>query len=204
MSNFTRNDVDIKRVTRAYDGFLKIDVLELKHKLFAGGWSQVFTRELLERGHAVAVLPYDPVREEFVFIEQFRVGALATSDEPWLLEIVAGVIDPGETAEDVAHREAQEEAGIEIKHLVKLTDYLPSPGGTSERIYLYLGIVNSEEAGGVHGLEYENEDIRVKCISVDETMELLQNGAFQNSATLIGLQQFYLFKEQLLESVIPS
>lgn len=204
MSNFTRNDVDIKRVTRAYDGFLKIDVLELKHKLFAGGWSQVFTRELLERGHAVAVLPYDPVREEFVFIEQFRVGALATSDEPWLLEIVAGVIDPGETAEDVAHREAQEEAGIEIKHLVKLIDYLPSPGGTSERIYLYLGIVNSEEAGGVHGLEYENEDIRVKCLSVDETMELLQNGAFQNSATIIGLQQFYLFKEQLLESVNPS
>ncbi|MBE1299880.1 MAG: NUDIX domain-containing protein [Alteromonadaceae bacterium] len=204
MSNFTRNDVDIKRVTRAYDGFLKIDVLELKHKLFAGGWSRVFTRELLERGHAVAVLPYDPVREEFVFIEQFRVGALATSDEPWLLEIVAGVIDPGETAEDVAHREAEEEAGIEIKHLVKLTDYLPSPGGTSERIYLYLGIVNSEEAGGVHGLEYENEDIRVKCLSVDETMELLQNGAFQNSATIIGLQQFYLFKEQLLESVNPS
>ncbi len=198
MQQFTKSDYELTAKKSLFKGFFKIDLYQFRHKLFAGGWSGEISREILERGHAVAVLPYDPVLDRFVFIEQFRAGAIATSDNPWLMEIVAGVIDAGETTEAVAIREAEEEAGLQITQLIPLLNYLPSPGGMSERIYLYLGAVDSSEAGGIHGLETENEDIKVHCIDVDETMELLAQGKFENSAIIIALQYFALHKETLL------
>ncbi len=135
-----------------------------KHKLFEGGWSNVVTREVFERGHAIAVLPYDPVLDEFVLIEQVRIGALPTSSSPWLLEVVAGIIDAGETPEHVCYRETKEEAGLEIKKLHKALSYLSSPGGTTERLHIYIGLVDASNAKGVHGLEYESEDILVQEI----------------------------------------
>ncbi len=102
-----------------------------RHTLFAGGWSEPVSRELFRRNNCVGVLPYDPHRDEVVLIEQFRVGALAQSlsaEQNWLIEIVAGGIEIGETAEQVAHRETLEEAGCAIQALKSIRKFYTTPG----------------------------------------------------------------------------
>ena len=132
---FNNQDVEVLTTTPLYDGFFKMVQYKLKHKLFAGGWSGEVTREMFERGHAVALLPYDPNTQEFVLIEQFRLGAMATSDSPWLIEVIAGMIDDGYTPEDVCHKEAQEEAVSPFKESKLLSksdqprEYVSSPLG---------------------------------------------------------------------------
>lgn len=168
--------------------YFQLEEYAISHELYAGGESGVFTRELFERGSVVAVLPYDPVRRKVVLIEQFRIGAIEDEHSPWLWESVAGVIEPGETADDVAMRESQEEAGCEVKRLHKIHDYYVSPGGTSERCTLYCGIIDSEGLGGIHGLDDENEDIRVEVVDVKEAFQWLDEGWIKSSATLIALQ----------------
>ena len=153
-------------------------------------------REVLERGHAVAVLPYDPVRREFVLIEQFRAGAV-DDEYPWLLEIVAGMIDTGETPEQVCVRETEEEAGLAIQQLIAIGSYFPSPGGCSEKLRLYLAMVDASNAGGVFGLEGENEDIRVHRIAEKTALDWLHEGRYNNSAIIIALQWFALNRNRL-------
>lgn len=204
LNQFSKKDVQVVNQEVAYDGFFKVYKYQLTHKTFAGDVTPQITREVLDRGHAVAMLPYDPAADEFVMIEQFRVGALATSDKPWLLEIVAGMIDKGESVEDVCRRESAEEAGLEVHKLVKLVDYLPSPGGTSERLYIYLGTVDASNAGGVHGLDSEHEDILVHKVSSQSAYEMLINNEFDNSATIVALQWFFLHKQQLLTEIKDS
>ena len=91
-------------------------------------------RSYYERGHAAALLPYDVERDQVVLLEQFRIGAIETSHTPWLLEMVAGVIEPGELASEVIHREAMEEAGLAVGDCEFALSYLVSPGGTSELV----------------------------------------------------------------------
>lgn len=107
-------------------------------------------RELFKHGHAAAVLPYDPVRDEVVLMEQFRVGTTTAPGGSWLLEIVAGIIEADEAAEDVVKRKGIEEVGCVITGLIPLYDYLVSPGGTTERIALFCGRVDATQAEGVH------------------------------------------------------
>jgi len=126
-------DIDQKA---AYDGYFRITELTLRHALFAGGQTPTIVRECFERGHAVGVLPYDPWEDQVVLVEQFRVGALRAGFSPWVIETVAGIIEPGETPEAVAHRESQEEAGCRLGELVPISHYLVSPGGTSETVHL--------------------------------------------------------------------
>ena len=136
-----RDDVEVVEKTTPYDGYFKLDIYRLKHKLFEGGWSGEMTREIFERGHAVSVLPYDPVLDHVVLIEQFRPGAYAAlaSDwfdgdaSPWLIECVAGIIEKGEDPEDVARRETVEETGCRLGEIIPVCHYLSSPGGTSTR-----------------------------------------------------------------------
>jgi len=196
---FSSEDVQILSKKTLYQGFFKMSKYAFKHKLFEGGWSDVVEREVFERGHAIAVLPYDPVLDEFVMIEQVRIGALPTSTSPWLLEVVAGIIDEGETPEDVCCREAKEEAGLEIKKLHKALSYLSSPGGTTERLHIYVGLVDASNAKGVHGLEYESEDILVHRVSTSEALDWINQGKIDNAATLIALQWFAMNKQQILE-----
>jgi len=122
-----------------FQGFYKLDKLRLRHELFAGGMGREISRELFVRHDAVCVLPYDPARDEVVLIEQFRVGALDKVANPWLIEMVAGLIDKDEEPEEVAHREAEEEAGLTFSALWPMTRYFPSPGGSDEYVHLYLG-----------------------------------------------------------------
>lgn len=183
-----------------YSGFFLMEKYRLRHELFSGGWSPDITRECLERGHAVAVLPYDPERDQIVLLEQFRIGALDFPGGPWLLEIVAGIMDePGETSEDVARRETIEEAGCEILDLVPICHYLVSPGGTSESITLFCGRVNAAQVGGIRGVVDEHEDIRLHVVSRAEALNLLDSGRINSAAPIIALQWLKLNHSQLLE-----
>ena len=185
---FSRDDVRILDREVLFQGFFRMVRLRLQHRLFAGGWSPEMQRELFERGHAAVLMPYDPKRDAIVVQEQFRVGAIETTANPWLLEMVAGIIEPGESAEQVVRREAVEEAGLAIGRIEPLFSYLVSPGGTTERIELFVGEVDSSEAGGLHGLADECEDIRVTVISRAEAIALLDAGQISNAAMLIALQ----------------
>jgi len=182
-----------------YDGFFRLESYRLKHTLFEGGWSRELYRELLERGHAAAVLPYDPLLDSVVLIEQFRIGALNAPNGPWLLEIVAGMIEPGESAEEVVVREAEEEAGCQIEALEPICEYLVSPGGASEIISLFCGRVDASNIGGIHGLDHEGEDIRATVVSVDEALELLAKGKIDSASPIIALQWLALNRDSLKE-----
>lgn len=193
----TRDDAEILDLETVWKGFFRIDRLRLRHRLFAGGWGQPITREVFERGHAAALLPYDPVRDEVVLIEQFRTGALAAGVEPWLVEIVAGIIEKGETAEDVVRRETVEEAGCEVTEVVPIMDVFTTPGGSSERIAIFIGRVDAQGVGGVHGLTDEGEDIRVFTESLDAALERMASGGINNLIAVAALQWLALNREEL-------
>ena len=195
---FSNHDVEILDTTSLYDGFFKMVQYKIKHKLFAGGWSHVVTREMFERGHAVALLPYDPNTQEFVLIEQFRLGAMATSESPWLIEVIAGMIDAGYSAEDVCHKEAQEEAGIALSHLTKACSYLSSPGGTTERLHIFIAKTDATKADGIHGVDDESEDILVHRVPEEKAQEWLESGRIDNAAAIIALQYFFLNKQKII------
>ncbi|RJX74433.1 ADP-ribose diphosphatase [Vibrio sinensis] len=185
--DFTLQDVEIISKEILYSGFFKMVKYCFKHRLFEGGWSDIIEREMFERGHAAAMLPYDPQRDEVVIIEQIRVGALEHK-HPWQLEIVAGIIDSNESADDVVRREAQEEAGIDVSELEKVTSYYPSSGGCSEMLDVYVGRVDATLAQGVHGLDYEGEDIRVHVVSRQHAYQWVVDGKIENGASIIALQ----------------
>lgn len=201
----TRDDVDIIEKTTPFEGYFRIDRYRLRHRLFEGGWSGEMTREIFERGHAVAVLLYDPDLDTLVFIEQFRCGALAAASSPWfdagfspwLLECIAGIIEDGESPEEVARREAVEEAGCEIGEIVSVCHYLVSPGGTTESMFVFCGRVDAQNAGGIHGLTEEHEDIRVLAVPSAEAFRWLDEGRFINAMTLIAMQWFRMNHETL-------
>lgn len=190
---------EILETSTGYAGFFHLLRYRLRHRLFNGGWSPVLTRELFERGHAAAVLPYDPETDQVVLTEQFRIGALQAPGGPWLLEIVAGMIEAGETPEAVARREAVEEIGCAIGELVSICDYHVSPGGTSERIHLFCGRVDAARAGGLHGVADEGEDIRVAVMSADDAIAHLQAGKIISAAPIIALQWLMMHRASLRE-----
>ncbi|EHA1125653.1 ADP-ribose diphosphatase [Vibrio navarrensis] len=195
-SVFTPNDVDVLDKETLFKGFFKMVKYRFRHKLFAGGWSNVIEREMFERGHAAAMLPYDPVRDEVVLIEQIRVGALE-HNHPWQMEIVAGMIDRDESAEEVVRREAEEEAGISVKNIHAIVSYYPSAGGCSEKLDVFIGEVDASQASGIHGLDYEDEDIRVHVMSRSQAYDLVREGKIENGASIIALQWLELNHLQL-------
>jgi ADP-ribose pyrophosphatase len=183
----------------AYEGYFRIDRYRLRHRLFDGGTSPEIRRELFERGHAVAVILYDPQRDEVVLIDQFRIGAYAAGFPPWVTEIVAGIIDAGETAEDVARRETAEETGSDVHDLELVCHYLVSPGCSSESVKLFCGRVDAAKAGGIFGLKDEGEDIRVRAVPLSEALALLAAGKINTSLGIIGLQWLALNRARLRE-----
>ncbi|MEQ8708982.1 MAG: NUDIX domain-containing protein [Rhodospirillales bacterium] len=179
---------EIIEKTSPYEGYYRIDRFRVRHSLHDGGTSALLEREVFERGHVGAVLPVDPARDRVVLIEQFRPGALAAGWHPWVIECVAGVIEEGESPEDLARREAVEEAGCAVTDLKPVFRFLTSPGASSETVTLFAGRVDTENVGGVHGLVEEGEDIRVLVMGVDEALALLQDGRIVNAKTIIALQ----------------
>ncbi|PHM72105.1 ADP-ribose diphosphatase [Xenorhabdus kozodoii] len=194
---FTQQDVEIISQKILYRGFFTMTEYQFKHRLFRGGWSEIIKREVFERGHAGVLLPYDPVRDEVVLIEQIRIPAIETSDTPWLLEVIAGMIEEGEDAEQVVRREAVEEAGIEVKRCQPALSYLSSPGGTTERMHIFVGEVDAATASGVHGLASEHEDIRVLVVSRKQAYQWVEEGVIDNAASVIAIQWLALHHEKL-------
>lgn len=180
-----------------YEGFFRLERYTLKHTLFAGGWSPPLERELFRRGECVAVLLYDPLRDEVVLIEQFRVGAIVEPERAWLLEIVAGAVELGESAQQVAYREAQEEAGCEIEKLFEICQFYTTPGGASERITLFYGQVDARTVSGIHGLAEEGEDIRVEVMKFDDVYQLLVDGKIESAIPIIAIQWLFINRDRL-------
>ncbi|PCJ31379.1 MAG: ADP-ribose diphosphatase [Gammaproteobacteria bacterium] len=195
----SKKKFEILKETTVHNGFFKIKEFQLKHSLYKGGWSQPITRELFHRGNCVAVLLYDPILDEVVIIEQFRIGSLQMPEpeQAWLLEIVAGAIEAGETAEDVAYRESIEEAGCEIQQLTKINDFFTSPGGTSELLSLFYGKVDTTHIGGLHGLEHEDEDISVTAMKFDQVYQLLLDGKILSAIPIIAIQWLFINRDKL-------
>jgi ADP-ribose pyrophosphatase len=193
------DDVEILERTPAYRGYGRIDRYRLRHRLHNGGLSPAIDREVYDRGQVTGVLPYDPVRDCVVLIEQFRVGAYLAGHRAWQTEAVAGIIDKGETPEQVAHREAREEANLEILDLVPISRYVVSPGAITESVQLFIGRVDSDGAGGVHGLAHEGEDIKVTVSPVSALPGMIEDGRIGNSLSIIAVQWLLLYRDKLRE-----
>lgn len=193
---FQLTDVRLEQDEPLYQGFFRLHRLTLSHPRFEGGRARI-QRELLDRGDAVCVLLYDPKRDAVVLVEQFRAGALTKTDTPWLLELVAGIVEPGESAEDVARRESVEEAGVELAELIPITGYLPSPGGCDEWIELFCALIDAPESGGVFGLDEEGEDIKVHVIPAVDAFALVRQRVVNNAAAIIALQWLQLNHDRL-------
>lgn len=196
---FGARDVRVLEDQKVFSGYFAVRRLTLQHRVFAGGWSQPFVREVFERGDAVAVLPYDPITDSLVMIEQFRPGAIRGDDSPWMLELIAGVVEPGERDEDVAHREAMEEAACELTDLVPIATVFPSAGACSEQVRLFCGRVSRAAIGELHGLQHEGEDILVHSVPRAAALQLLAKNRIPNGHTLIALQWLHIHGDALRE-----
>lgn len=177
---------------RVWDGRFPLDIVRFRHPRFDGGMSAQRRWELWRRGRAAAVLPWDPDTDQVVLIEQFRLPALAAGMDPVLVELPAGLCDAGETAEQTARREMQEEMALPVSTLHPIAEVLLTPGGCDELCVLYLGRVVAPAAGadgivGHGGLDSEQEDIRTRVWPAATAIEAAIAGRFPNSVTMIGL-----------------
>lgn len=192
----TNDKVKIIGKKNIYRGFCQLDAYQLQIKKYDGSWSRSFERELLQRDNAVAVLLCDPKRRQVVLIEQFRIGALYHLN-PWMIEVVAGLIKPGEKTIAVACRETQEETGLIITQLQPVLRYWSTPGASSEQLTLCYGIVDASQAGGIHGLSEEGEDIKVIVYDYDQAFRQVKSGRICNATAIIALQWLELNQDQL-------
>lgn len=191
---FDQDDVDVSATEVCYKGFLAVEKKSLRHRLYAGGWSNTIQREVLLKDEAVGILLYDPHTDDVVMVRQFRVGALSKCNNPWLLELVAGMVEPGEDSQQVAIRESLEEANCIPANLIKICTYLNSPGTSNEMLTLYCGQVDSQPAGGYHGLSDENEDIEVVVLPFGDVIQGVIDGNINNAMSIIAIQWLQLNK----------
>ncbi|RDX35945.1 NUDIX domain-containing protein [Kangiella sp. HD9-110m-PIT-SAG07] len=197
MPQFSKDDVKFLAEEKLYTGFFSMKKYRYQHRRYQGDWSPVVEREIFERGNAVGVLLFDKEKDHFVLVEQCRPGALPGAGSPWLLEIVAGMVEKGEAPEEVAFREAAEEAGCDIEKLIPMPGYWVSPGGTTEYVDLFLGLVDSDSVAEFAGLETEHEDIKVLVLERDALIESLQQGHINNAMAIIAVQWFLMNEKRL-------
>jgi ADP-ribose pyrophosphatase len=189
-------DWEIHKKKLAYDGHFKLTKYELSHEKYDGESTQVLQRELVGRNDAVAMVAYDPITDEIVLVEQFRVGAMG-EEQPWLIEIVAGLIDEGESPEQVSIRESQEEIGCTPSELIKIAGFYTSPGGNSEWIHLYIGKISVDELAESGGLDEEGEDIKIIVVPASDVPYMLSTGEVRSAIAIIGLQWFVMNRENI-------
>lgn len=194
--DFTRDDIEIRDRQTLFQGFYRVDKFWLRHRQFDGSMGPEIHREMFVRPPAVGVLVYDANSDEVLLIEQFRVGAIEDR-HPWQYEVVAGLIEPGESLEDVARRETREEAGVVISELEKIFEFMPSAGGSDERFTLYVAPADLSRAGGIHGVPEEGENIRVNVLSLNQALQLVNNGRINNAPCILALQWLALNKARL-------
>lgn len=186
--------VRILEESREYDGFFKIDKAVLQYEKFNGEMSEEITRLNFNRGDSVALLLYDEGKDSVILVKQFRYPAYVNDGPGWILEVVAGVIEGERDAVSVARAELLEEAGYEVDHLELISRFYVSPGGTSERIHLYLGY-SHQKIGSGGGLRSEHEDIQAMEIPLDEAIKMIDTGEICDAKTIIALQWLRLHGE---------
>ena len=182
------DDVMVAGFAQPYARFFAVEEYDLAFRRFDGSHSAVVNRAVFISCDAVTILPYDPVRDRVLVIEQFRAGPFARGDRnPWSLEAVAGRIDPGETAEQAGRREALEEAGLKLGALLPVANYYPSPGGKSEYLYCYVRLADlPDTAARIGGVEDEAEDIRAHVIPFERLMDLVASGEAENAPLILS------------------
>jgi ADP-ribose pyrophosphatase len=191
-------DVEIVHSRTGFARFLRVDVVQYRHRLHSGGWSPVRQYDVLRRGAAVAVVLYDPERDSVVLVEQLRLSAFLAGASPWQVELAAGLVDTAETPEAVAVRETREETGLDLAEApIPIQRYLPSSGGSDETVLLFCARVDAGAASGVHGRPEEGEDIRVVVKTVAEIEALLDSGRIESGHTLVGLYWLLRHRERL-------
>jgi ADP-ribose pyrophosphatase len=173
------------------DDFLEVNAYQLTHDMFSGEKTPVIRRLCLEKQNAVSVLLFDPVHNNVVMVEQFRIGA-KNLDDSWLLENPAGYFETDESPQQVAVREVMEETGCEVSNLIEICKFLVSPGISNEMIMLYCGKVDSSNAEGIHGVDDEHEDIRVEVLSLEQAKKELYTGRINSTSTIISMQWLLL------------
>lgn len=194
---FSGDDVEVLCEESRWKGFFEVVNVTLRHRLFNGGWSDHVQRVVARRREAVGVLIYDPKRDTLAVAEQFRIGALNSTSSPWLMELIAGLMEPGESPEEVARRESEEEAGVSLRALEHVASYYSSPGGSDEYFHLYCGAADLSQAAGLHGLPEENEDIRLHVLPVDEVLAMAEDGRINNAHSLVATHWFARHHERL-------
>jgi ADP-ribose pyrophosphatase len=195
-------DVIVESDETVWKGRFSLDIIKFRQRRFDGTFSGTRTWELLRRGKAAAVLPYDPVLDLVVVIEQFRLPAFAAGLNPVMVELAAGLVDPTETPEVTILRESHEEMGLQVDSLEKIGDFLLTPGGCDELCSIFAGRVRLGEIGadgfvGTGGLASEQEDIVVRALPAEEVIEKAIAGAYPNSVCTIGLLWFAARREWL-------
>ncbi len=205
MSELPKSDsLEIVKLERVFSGWNQVVKATARHRKKDGTWSRLYDREIYKPNVAVAVLPYDPKLDCLVLIEQQRVPALVAGVPSLMIETVAGMVDREATNEEVARHELEEEAGLSAGALIQIADFLPSPGSNSARIILYYTQVDASGAGGWHGLEEEDEEVRAFTVSPDEVRRLLAEGRVRNGVAIIALQWFLLNHKSLRTGVLPE
>lgn len=197
MKTYSHDDWQLVNEEICFSGFFKLVRYHFRHMLFDGTQGPELAREVFVRGDATCVLLYDPALQSVVLVEQFRAGGVLHSKSPWMFELVAGINEQGEEPEEVARREAVEEADAQILDLMHIYDFFPSPGGSTERIHLFLGLVDAHQLGGIHGLAEEGEDIKVHVLELPSVVEMLSRGEIDNSPAIIAIQWLLLNKHRV-------
>ncbi len=182
-------DIAVSARRQPYANFFAVEEYDLRFRRFDGSMSDEVNRAVFISGDAVTVLPYDPLRDRVLLIEQFRAGPFARGDDqPWLLEAIAGRVDPGETPEEAARREAREEAGLTLGELLPIGSYYPSPGAKAEYLYSYVALVDLPDGvAGTFGVANEAEDIRGHLVPFDRLMDLVASGEVDNAPLLVSV-----------------
>ena len=181
-----------------FQGYYRVDRFHIRQQLDDGSWSNVFSREVFDANkYAATVLLFDPQHDKVVMIEEFRAGPMSKGDEPFMIQVVAGTVDPGETSEAAAKREAIEEAGCEVTALQKLYSYYPCPGCVGEHVDVFVGRTVAPAEGTIAGLAHEGEHIRVLVMDAMQAISLLYSGKLRDAATLITMQWFALHHTEL-------
>ncbi len=193
------DQIDHHGTDHSFTGFFNAEEVRASHPRFDGGTNGPLVRSVFRVADAVTLLPYDPVRDRILLVQQFRFGAYAHGDaNPWLLEPIAGLIDAGETAETAARREAQEEANLDVGELHFVGRYYPSPGGVAQVLFSYVGIADlPDEMAGLGGHEDENEDILSHVVPYDLALRMLAEGDMSDAAQIVSMQYLMLNRERL-------
>ena len=195
--SFSGDDVEVLGEHSQWRGFFEVVNVSLRHRLFEGGWTREIERVVARRRQAAGVLIYDPTMDCLAVAEQFRIGALKRKPSPWLMELIAGLMEEGESPEEVARRESLEEAGVELQAIERVAAYYSSPGGSDEYFHLYCASADLSAAAGQYGLADENEDIRLHVLPVAEVLAMADDGRIDNAHSLVAINWFARHHQRL-------